>query len=202
MILSSREKLLLMLTAAVLVLALGDHYVLTPMLERRSQTEKELVRVTGELENARGWVARQRDLRRRWRWSRIENDTLDSGLTTEQAKAEFLRRLHRKAQAENLTLMNVQPVRGRRNVGDSGEEEEIAVELKLRCSLDRLSRLLYRLGSSKDLLRVFELRITPAGKSSDELNAVVRVSTLLFRDPTADGALGQNGRNGRNTRRR
>ena len=82
MILSPREKLLLTLTAAVLVLALGDRYVLTPMLERWSQTEKELTRVTRELENARGWVARQRELKRRWRWSRIETEALDSGLTT------------------------------------------------------------------------------------------------------------------------
>ena len=90
--------------------------------------------------------------------------------------------------------MNVQPVRGRRNAGDAGEEEEIAVELKLHCSLDRQSRLLYRLGSSKDLLRISGLRITPAGRASDELNAVVRVSTLLFRDPMTDGFPGQNGR--------
>jgi hypothetical protein len=194
-ILSARERLLFGLTLGAVVLMLGDSYLVTPFLERYRTTTEALVKAEADLEAGTELVFRKDEFVRRWRWIRLERGILDADVSREQAAVTFLGLLRRSAEAESLKLENVQPVRGASANGDG--EERVIIELKLRCPLHQLSRLLYRLGAAKEITRVDGLRITRASASDSDLNAVVRVSMAVFRDPDLNGK----GRNGKRMRR-
>ena len=200
MIVSSREKLLFALTAAAILLMLGDSYVVSPFLTRSRETSSDLAKAESDLASAQELIDRKDDLARRWRWERLERGILGAEVPTEEAAVVFLGLLRKSAEAEGLKLENVQPVRG---ASKHDGEERVTVELKLRCPLPQLSRLLYRLGAAKEMARIDGLRITRASDTKGDLNAVVRVSMAVFRDSSEkqDKRGGRTGRNGRRTRR-
>lgn len=185
MILSRRERLIALVTAAAVGILMLDRYALTPFEESRSGTLARKEAVLNELQRGRQLLANQRQLAPRWR------AMLDGGLQGDPAEAEgqLLHACRNWAQESRLSLVSLTPDRGL----ETGDLREIAVRATLTGSMEGIRQFLGRVRGAAIPVRVDELLISARREGTDDLSLDMRLSTLYLASPALAGAAGPPG---------
>jgi len=172
MILSKRERTIVMLSVAVLAIFLADRFILTPILDRRDQIDAETGECLLQLQKADSLFAQKKRLAPRWR------QMTDSGLGTGAAAAES-RLLHSIRDWAQETQLNLSSVKHERTEMER-QFQKITWRAAGAGSMEAVSRFLYGIQEATLPVRISDLQIGSRQDGADSLSVQVGVSTLCM----------------------
>jgi hypothetical protein len=190
MVLSKRERYVLIATLiAVGALAL-DQFAISPLLARRSQTEADRARLTAELKRSQSLIALRGVLGPRWQ------EMTRSGLKSDPAEAEtqILRAMRDWAEASGVALSLLKPDR----LTEKSRLPEIAFQAAGTGNLDSLRKFLLQIQGASIPIKVTETQVSARKEGMDDLSFQLHISTIYTpaRPAQAAATTAQSGGNG------
>jgi hypothetical protein len=183
--LSKRERFIGIATVGVLALLGLDRFVVTPLLDQRSDLQTQLVSAEAEQEHAAQLFAGDAHMRRRWKEMR------DAGLKTSvtEAQSQSVRALNEWAREAGLSVSTLQPD----PVEHAAKQKDFTqIPLRVICtgSMRSVSKFLYSLQTAAVPMRVVSLDLgSHGGKDGvDDLALTLNVSTLALNPPAPANA--------------
>lgn len=170
MVLSKRERYVVVATLISLTILLFDRVILGQIQQRRAAREMERRRILGELERARVTFARKKQLMQRWQ------QMLDAGMRFGPAQAEshILHAIRNWSQESGLSLSSLRPERA----AQKGDLREITFQASATGRLNAVVGFLSRLESSPIPIKVVELQLGTRKEGTDDLSLQLRISAL------------------------
>ena len=172
MVLSRRERFIVLGTALVLLGLAVDHFALSPLLEGRSAAEVRKWALQSELDRAAATMKQSQELAPRWR------EMVRAGMKADPADAEgqALRAIRDWAAESGVTLSLLKPDR----LTEKTRLPEIAFQAAGTGSMDSVSRLLWRIQSAAVPIRITELQLTTRKEGAADLTVQLRLSTVYM----------------------
>ncbi len=167
--LSRRERFYGTIAALVVGLLLLDQAVVRPGLRRWEELGQKIEKADQDLARDRKVVAREKEVQARWDAlkTRMKRVSLDEVLF-------FVDHLWQLATTAGTSFSKTEPLK---RVDPRGEFNEISYDVRLQCSIQSLSRFVYELDTSPELLKVRRLQVTARpGRAS--LDVDVQISTI------------------------
>lgn len=170
MILSKRERRIALATLLVLAVLGLDHFLLTPLQERRAETATQQQQALDGLERARAIFDRNRHLTPEWQ------EMLEAGLKAGPAEAEsqILHALRQWCQETELSLSSLRPDK----TTDIGKLREVTFRASGQGGMAAVAEFLWRLETSPLPLRVTELHLGARKEGTDDLSLQLHISAL------------------------
>ena len=190
MVFTKRERIIIAATIAVLCLLVMDFYVLTPLLDRRTDVKDEHARLVAKLTRAKTLLKRRHVLAPKWR------SMLDGGMRRDPAEAEsqVLRSLRNWSAEARVVLSSQRPERS----AEKSELPEITVHVAGTGSMATVSRLLWLIETARVPIKIEMLQLGSRKDGTDDLSLHLKVSTLyvLSESPSPKGPARGNGAGG------
>jgi Tfp pilus assembly protein PilO len=178
MVLSKRERLIAIVTIAVLMIFALDRFMLTPILDARDKvlTEKnELIKEMGkasELFKQKNRVIKQ--------WNEMVNGGLSSDVSI--TESEVLNAIRIWAQEYGLTLSSIKPEREK---GD-GAMKEIIFNVACNGSMNSVGKFLLQVQNSTLPLRITQFQLGSREEDGRELSLQLKLSALYLTGGTME----------------
>jgi len=179
MILSRRERYIVIGTVAVVGLLALDRIFLTPLIEHRQLLEAEMRKSTAEMTRAEGLFANSPRVHRKWN-EMTATSLKDSG---SNAESQIIQAVSNWALQAGLNLSSVKPERA--------EKEKQFMKITFRANatgnMAAVSRFMWEVQTSKVPVRVTDLSITTRRDGMDDLTLDLGISTLYLPPEPAKG---------------
>ena len=179
MILSRRERYIVIGTVAVVGLLALDRLFLTPLIERRQVIDAQMRQATDEMTRANGLFTNSPRVHRKWNEMTAETLKIDGS----NAESQIIRAVGDWARESQLNLSSVKPERA--------EKEKQFMKITFRANatgnMAAISRFMWQLQTSKVPIRVTDLSITTRRDGMDDLSLDVGMSTLYLPPEPAKG---------------
>ncbi len=172
MVLSKRERYIVLATGLVVAALAADRFLLSPLLSRQSALQTRKAAQVRELERAEALFKRQRVASTRWKEMEAGGLRRSAG-DTENA---LLHAVRDWSQDARLSLTTVRPER----TAQKGRALEVVVQVSGTGSLRAVSRFLWRAESSALPVRVVEAQLGSRREGTDDLTVMVRLSALYI----------------------
>jgi Tfp pilus assembly protein PilO len=174
MVLSRRERVVLIAALAVLGLLAGDRFVVEPLLKWRWAVDARRAALAQRLVRDEGVLRRRRELMPLW-------EAMQASLKPSAAAAEsqIMHVVRDAADASGLELSLLKP----EQLTDKGKLPRIAVQASLSGPMKSVTDFLYRLQTAPAPLRLTELQLAVPKEGVDELTVQVRLTTLSLGQP-------------------
>ena len=185
MILSKRERYILVAVVVVVGIFILDKVALTPLLERRKALDTETTAVNLELVRAGDLRDSRKSLQQKWRTMGL------AGLKTEASDAErmMLNSVSAWAQESRLTLSSLKQDRTEADK----QFQKMVIRATAKGNMESVTRFLYRVRNATIPVRVTEIQVTSANERTDELTMQVGLTTIYYAPTAAGGRTGQAG---------
>ena len=172
MALSSRERLIVIVTGVAAAVFVGDYYVLTPYLKAREQVAKERTDSVERLNHAQKLFTKQRRMEKEWK------QMVSGGVTSDAAEAERQLLVVRDwAQEAGMTNLSTTPRREPRN----DRTQIVRLDAAAYGNLASVAKLLWRIETSPAPLKVDDLDLRARTDGTDDLAISFKVSTIWFK---------------------
>jgi hypothetical protein len=169
MALSSRERVIVMVTGLAAVVFAGDRYVLTPYLSARRTVGDERLALVDKLNSAQKLFAKQRRMEKEWK------QMVSGGVTSDPAEAERNLLVVRDwAQEAGLTNLSTTPRREPRN----DRTQIVRLDASAVGNLASVAKLLWRVESARLPLKVDDMDMRSRADGTDDLTVSFKVSTI------------------------
>jgi len=169
MTISRRERLYGGLAALLVGLLLLDQLVVEPGLARWNEAAQKIVKADLDIAQAEKVFAREKDVQAKWESlkGRMKRVSIDEVLY-------FVDHLWQLATTAGTSFSKTEPLK---RVDPRGEFNEVSYDVRLQCNIQSLSRFLYELDTSTELLKVRRMQVTarPGGQA---LDVDVQISTI------------------------
>jgi hypothetical protein len=169
MTISRRERIYAILAALLVGGWLLDWAVIEPGFARWEEAAQRIRKADQDLLQAEKITAREKDAQVKWEAlkGRMKRVSIDEVLY-------FVDHLWQLATTAGTSFSKTEPLK---RVDPRGEFNEISYDVRLQCNIQSLSRFLYELDASPELLKVRRLQVTarPGGQA---LDVDVQISTL------------------------
>jgi len=179
MILSKRERYIVIGTVVVVGILALDWVFLTPLIERRQEADQNIRLELGKAEKDSALMTNRSRVNRKW--NEISGATLKVDGAT--AESQIIRNVGEWAQETGLNLSSVKPERA--------EKEKQFMKITFRANatgnMAAISRFMWRLQTSKVPVRVTDLSITTRRDGVDDLSLDLGISTLYLPPEPAKG---------------
>jgi len=179
MILSKRERYIVIGTVVVVGILGLDRFFLTPLIDRRQETEANIRLEMGKMEKATGLLTNRSRVNRKW--TEMSGVTLKSDGAT--AESQIIRVVNEWAQDSGLNISSVKPERA--------EKEKQFMKITFRANatgnMAAISRFMWRLQTSKVPVRVTDISITTRRDGVDDLSLDLGISTVYLPPEPAKG---------------
>jgi hypothetical protein len=179
MILSRRERYIVIGTVVVVGLLALDRLLLTPLIERRQVIDAQM-RLARE-EVSRNTQLLDNRIRLNRKWNEMSGATLKTDGST--AESQIIRAANDWAGESGLNLSSVKPERA--------EKEKQFMKITFRANatgnMAAISKFMWRLQTSKVPIRVTDLSITTRRDGVDDLSLDLGISTLYLPPEPAKG---------------
>jgi len=172
MALSKRERLVGLMTAAVLVLLALDQIIATPLIERGREASSRVALASAEL--LRMDQIFQGDLEARRKWRDMAGESLAADAPT--AESQVLNAVRTWAQDAGLTLTSLKPERNEQEKGF----HKITIRATAHGGMQQVSRFLYAVEVATMPVRVSDLTLSARREGTDELALQVGLSTIYL----------------------
>jgi hypothetical protein len=174
MVLSKREKYIVICTAAVLGIFLVDRYALTPLLGMREETRARKQQVTAQWDKGFGLLDRQKLLEKRWQKYSEQGICEKASDTT----SRVLHEVRNWSGQYGVNLSSITPDRV------SSKEEENFQEITFLVSgtgnMNSIGHFLYQLEHTTLPLRLKDIQLSSRQEAADDMSLQVRVSAIHF----------------------
>ena len=178
MILSKRERYIVIGTVVVVGILGLDRLFLTPLIERRQETNANIRLETEKMEKATGLVTNRSRVSRKW------NDLSGSSLKSDGANAEsqIIRAVNDWAQDAGLNVSSVKPERAEKEKIKDKETQFMKITFRANATgnMAAISKFMWRLQTSKVPIRVTDLSITTRRDGVDDLSLDLGISTIYL----------------------
>lgn len=175
MVVSKRERYVLIATAAVVGLLVLDWFILTPLLTRKSELDQAIVKARDELDNADRLFVNSR--RATPTWNKMVNGALKKNAS--EAESQVLHSVRDWAADAGMTLSSVKP--------DRTEKDKEFIRTNFRATgaggMAQISRFLWNLQNSDIPVRITDLQIGSRKDGTDELTLQLGMTTLYLAPP-------------------
>jgi len=172
MILSKRERTIVVVTGAVLAIFLADRFFLTPVLARKAQIDTEAEDCSSKEKKAKRLFDLKEALMPRWQ------EMTDSGLGTGAMAAES-RLLHAFRDWAQEAQLNLSSVKHERTEMEK-QFQKITWRATGTGSMAAVSRFLHSIQEATLPMRIADLQIGSRQEGGDSLSIQVGVSTLCM----------------------
>lgn len=170
--LSKREKVIVLITLIVLGALVGDRYILTPVLDKLDQWETEKQDLSVQLNEAQNLLQRRKLMERKWRGMAGEGLTADI-----DAESRVLHALNQWSQDTGLTLTSVKPSRSTQ-VKDTLHEMTFTVAGV--GDLHATAEFMWRIERAALPLRIRDLQLGSANEGGTEMSIQLNISALTI----------------------
>ena len=180
MVLSKRERLVVILVIAGILILILDHYMVEPYLTERTRIAKDTAQAIQDQNDADTLLRRQARLKKIW--AEMQN----GGLKVDDSQAESLtlRALFEWSANARVGL----PAIKRERSATEGNFEVIGFDVSGTGSIPEVSRLLWAIETATIPVRINEMQITPQKEGIDNLSIRLSVSALCM-PPSKDNKL-------------
>ena len=172
MVLSKRERYIVIATAvAVCALAL-DRYILAPILSSESQLDTQKQNLLRNLDKATSLFKRKKAAEARWQ------EMKTGGLKADAAETEnaLLHAVREWSQDAGLALSSVRPERA----AQKGHAPEVTAQVAGSGNMNAVVRFLWRLQTSPLPVKLVEVQLASRREGVDDLSLQVRLSALYL----------------------
>ena len=180
MVLSQRERYIV-IGSVIAVAALGlDQFVLEPVLDAWSRTRRQKQALQAEMNRATATLNTSRLLAPKWR------QMIAAGVKDDPAAAEsqILHALRDWAEESRLKLSLLKPDR----LPDKTQLPQISFQASGTGSMDAVARMLWKVKTAKIPIRLTEVQLASRKEGTDELTVQLRMTTLYLPAPSRAGS--------------
>ena len=172
MILSKRERYLVIAAILGALIFLLDRYVATPLLDWRTELEAEEQSLVNELENVTHLFERRKLMEQRWK------DMLASGLDKNVAKAEsrVLHALQDWSKESGLALSALKP----EGITQEGGIHEITFQAVGIGPMRSVARFMWLVEETSMPLKIKQMQLGSRKEGVDDLSLQLQVSVLCL----------------------
>lgn len=178
MILSKRERYIVIGTVVVVGILALDRLFLTPLIERRQETNANIRLETEKMEKATALVTNRSRVSRKW------TELSGSSLKIDGANAEsqIIRAVNDWAQDSGLNVSSVKPERAEREKLKDKETQFIKITFRANATgnMAAISKFMWRLQTSKVPIRVTDVSINTRRDGVDDLSLDLGISTIYL----------------------
>ena len=168
----SRQKLLLIVTAAVLVVFFGDKVVFTRLTGLWNRRAEEVVKLRNQIERGNRLIADEANIRARWASMRTNTLPTDQSLAQEQA----LKAVENWSQ-ESGASMNGFTTQWKT---DADDHQTLICRVDASGSLWALARFIYDIESGPVALKLESLDLSSRDNTGQQLNLALQISGLVL----------------------
>jgi Tfp pilus assembly protein PilO len=171
MVLSKRERIILIAAIIAVVLLIGDKFVVGPISARREKVKAHKLELQTELQNAQLLFTRQKLMERKWKM------LLTDGLRNDaEAESKVARALDDWSKNAMLTLSSVKP---ERVASDKGLKEMTFVVAGMG-TLEAVSRFLWQIETASMPIKVMDMQIGSTNETGQSMSMQLRLSALCL----------------------
>ena len=174
MVLSKRERLILIWTMSIIGIAVLYNFVLTPILDARSGSEAEKQKLSEEIQKASEVLKQKDTLSKEW------DERINNGLNSDVSVTEsgVLNAIRIWAQNYGLTLSSIKPEREK---GDGkGEMQEIIFNMACSGNMTSVGQFLWQIENSPLPLRITEFQLGSREEDGKEMSLQIKLSALYM----------------------
>lgn len=171
MVLSKRERMILIAAVLAVVMLVADKFIVGPISTRREQIKAQKLSLQTELENAQILFSRQRLMERKWK------ALLSDGLQNDaEAESKIARALDQWSKDARLMLSSVKP---ERVASDKGLKEMTFVVAGMG-TLEAVSRFLWQIETASIPIKVMDMQIGSTNETGQSMSLQLRLSALCL----------------------
>jgi hypothetical protein len=179
MILSKRERWIVIATVSVIAVLVLDRYALTPLLDAREAAGNQRTTLLGDLERSQAMLQHQRQLDPQWKT--MVADGLKEDPT--EAESQVLHAVGTWSKEAGLKLVSLKPER----LTEKKTLQEITFQAIGTGTMAAVDKFLDRLKTAKIPIRIRDLQVGSVKEGADDYTLQVRLSTL-YQGPAAPAA--------------
>ncbi len=187
MVLSKRERVIAIVTAAIILLFVLDRYVWTPAMDARARVGNEKQTLQTQLQQADRLFKRRSQLSEKW------EEMKKGGLGSDPSATEsrVLNAIRKWSQECGLPISTVKPDRDK----SDGELREIFFNLALTGDMEAVGHFLWEVENTTLPLRIKEFQLGSRGGNGSDLSLQIKLSALYL----GSGSGNDDGGNGSST---
>jgi Tfp pilus assembly protein PilO len=171
MVLSKRERIILVVAIVAVVMLVADKFIIGPISTRREETRTQKLELQAELENAQILFTRQKLMERKWK------SLLSDGLRNDaEAESKIARALDGWSKDAMLTLSSVKP---ERVASDKGLKEMTFVVAGTG-TLEAVSRFLWQIETASMPIKVMDMQVGSTNETGQSMSLQLRLSALCL----------------------
>ena len=171
MVLSKRERMILIVAIVAVVLLIADKFIVGPISARREEIKTRKLELQAELENAQVLFSRQKLMERKWK------TLLSDGLKNDaEAESKIARALDSWSKNAMLTLSSVKP---ERVASDKGLKEMTFVVAGTG-TLEAVSRFLWQIETASMPVKVMDMQVGSSNETGQSMSLQLRLSALCL----------------------
>jgi len=171
MVLSKRERMILIAAIIAVVMLVADRFVVGPVSARREEIKARKLKLQAELENAQLLFTRQKLMERKWK------TLLSDGLRNDaEAESKIARALDEWSKEAMLTLSSVKP---ERVASDKGLKEMTFVVAGMG-TLEAVSRFLWQIETAPMPIKVVDMQVGSTNETGQSMSLQLRLSALCL----------------------
>lgn len=171
MVLTKRERMILIVTLVCVGLLVASKFVVDPVQERLGRMEVERQQLAGDLEEARMLMGNRGTMQRKW------NTLVADGLRNDaEAESRVLSALGEWADDAGLSLSSIKPDRV---ASDKGLQEMIFT-VAGRGTLESVSRFLWRIETAALPAKVKDMQLGSGSESESAMSLQLHLSVLYL----------------------
>lgn len=171
MVLSKRERMILIAAIVAVVMLIGDKFIVGPIGTRREEIKARKLELQAELQNAQLLFTRQKLMERKWKM------LLSDGLRNDaEAESKVARALDEWSNNAMLTLNSVKP---ERVASDKGLKEMTFVVAGMG-TLEAVSRFLWQIETASMPIKVMDMQVGSTNDTGQSMSLQLRLSALCL----------------------
>ena len=171
MVLSRRERMILIAAVVAVVMLVADKFVVRPISAQREEVKTRKLQLKTQLDSAQILFTRRRLMERQWKTS-LTKELRDDA----EAESTIARALDGWSKDARLTLSSVKP---ERVASDKGLKEMTFVVAGTG-ALEAVARFLWQIETSKLPIKVKDMQLGSTNESGQNMSLQLRLSALCL----------------------
>jgi hypothetical protein len=173
MVLSKRERLILIATLLVIMIFALDRFILTPVLDARGEILNQKQELIREMEKASTLFEQKSRVSQKW------DEMVNGGLNSDVSSTEsiVLNALRSWAQNYGLTLSSIKPEREK---GQDGIMQEILFNVACSGNMSSVGQFLWQIENTTLPLRITEFQLGSREEDGKEMSLQMKLSALYL----------------------
>jgi hypothetical protein len=174
MALTNRERMIMIIAGLAIGILVFDKYILTPIIEKRSEMSLLKENLQAEVEQAKMTLRRQQTLQKGW------DQMQEAGLSfdREAIEGKLFRHLEESSYQTGLQLTSIQPER----LQTQGQIGQIEFMVSGTGRMDSVTRFLWNIEMAKIPLKINSLQLGANNENALQMSLQLNLSSIYLID--------------------